>query len=244
MSAPVMLVWTLNDWPKAQYLAHALTIPPQAWSVPSLFVAVGGPEISAFEAAERPDLGELGRGLNALAKLAAAAAHRDPWVKTNLGEGILAGAFHPVLDMPGLVEMCERDGYRVVHIDEAMAARGEGELPDDGLHDAYAPLRLQWLQEGLGDEAILAKTLALPVWGERHHGAAFFLLSRPEDWVLVARMAQTGGHTAAVAALTELVIGLAHPVLLKRLRAVAAEVPEAFDADQLARVERRIPVRR
>jgi len=243
MTAPAMLVWTLNDWPKAQYLAQALAIPPQAWSVPSLFVSVGGPEINAFEAAERPDLGELGRGLNALAKLAAAAAHRDPWVKEHLGEGILAGAFHPVLEMSALVEMCERDGYRVVHIEEAMAGR-EGALPDDGLHDAFAPLRMQWMTEGLDDEAILARTLALPVWEERHHGAAFFLLSRPDDWSLMARLAKAEGHTAALAALAELVIGLAHPVLLKCFRAAAVEVEGAFDADQLARVERLIPVRR
>ena len=243
MTASAMLVWTLERWPKAQYLAQALSIPPQAWTIPSLFVPVGGPEISAFEAAERPDLGELGRGLTALAKLAAAAAHRDLWVKEHLGEGILAGAFHPGLPMRALVEMCERDGYRVVHIDEAMARRVES-LVDDGLHDAHRSLRMKWMAEGRDDETILAKTLALPVWNERHHAAAFFLLSQPNDWPLVVRLARDLNQTAALTVLAELVIELAQPALLKRLSAVAIEAPEAFDAAQMARVERLIPVRR
>lgn len=244
MTAPAMLVWTLHRWPKAQYLAQALTIPTPAWTVPSLFVPVGGPEISAFEAAERPDLGELGTRLKALAKMAAAAAHRDRWVKQHLGEGILAGAFHPGVEMRDLVAMCERDGYRVVHIDDALAAPSEPSPEDDGLHDAFGPLRAKWTADGLDEETIIERTLALPLWKERHHSAAFFLLSRPEDWLVAARVAHRGGHQDALAVLARLVIELAQPVLLKRLASVAKEVPEVFAPEQVTQIERLIPVRR
>lgn len=239
-----MLVWTLHRWPKAQYLAQALSIPPQAWTIPSLFVPVGGPEISAFEAAERPDLGELGTRLKALAKLAAAAAHQDPWVKEHLGEGILAGAFHPGVEMADLVAMCERDGYRVVHIDDALATPGEPTIDDDGLHDAFGPMRAQWTADGLDEVAILERTLSLPVWNARHHGAAFFLLSRPEDWLVAARTAEREQQRDALAVLARLVVELAQPVLLKRLASVAKEVPGVLESNQLAQIERLIPIRR
>lgn len=44
VSGLTMLVFSLRTWPKAQYLARALDVPPEAWEFPFLIVPVGAPK--------------------------------------------------------------------------------------------------------------------------------------------------------------------------------------------------------
>ena len=91
-----MLVWHLRSWPKAQYLAQALGIPPAAWEIPFLFASLGGPEISVFEAYDKPELGGLTARLKALTKPLSQVAHKDMWARDHLfTSDQLAVAFHP-----------------------------------------------------------------------------------------------------------------------------------------------------
>jgi hypothetical protein len=214
---PGLIVFSLRTWPKAQYLARALGIPTNAWDIPFLFAQLGGPELSVFEAMERPNLGGLTARLKALTKPLAAAAYTDPWVSSEvLGGGQVAVAFHPGVDSAQVREMSARDGYRVVDVADALTARRaelDETLANEGLLDGHAALRSRWLNDGMGD--VLERTVALPVWDRRHHSAAFYLASRPEDW---PRLARIDGAGDAMRALRDLVaVDIAHPVLTGRL---------------------------
>jgi hypothetical protein len=219
MSGLTMLVWSLRTWPKAQYLARALEIPAQAWEVPFLMVPVGGPEVSVFEAMERPNYGGLTERLKALTKPLAAAAYEDPWVKRSLlADSKLAVAFHTGASMALVAELSAKDGYRVMTMAEALAERGDdaealGEgLEGEGLLDAHGRMREAWT--GLEDDEVVRRTLALPVWSGRHHSAAFWLASRREDW---GRLRELGASEEAMAALSALVHeDLEHPVIVER----------------------------
>lgn len=219
MSGLTMLVWSLRTWPKAQYLARALEIPAQAWEFPFLMVPVGGPEVSVFEAMERPNFGGLTERLKALTKPLAAAAYEDPWVKRALlAESKLAVAFHTGASMDLVRELSAKDGYRVVSMAEAMAERGdEVEALDDalegeGLLDAHGRLRERWT--GLDDDEVVRRTLALPVWGRRHHSAAFWLASQRPFW---ERLRSLGASDEAMQALSALIReDLEHPVIVER----------------------------
>jgi hypothetical protein len=221
----VMLVWTLRTWPKAQYVARALSIPPDAWEIPFLFAPLGGPEISVFEAMEKPELGGLTQRLRGLTKPLAAAAYTDPWIKsTLLAESKLALAFHPGVDAEQVQQMSTRDGYRVVDMATAMSERGDQlgseSLADEGLADRHAQLRAKWKAEGADDDALLRRTLALPVWDTAYHSAAFYLLSRVADWPRIGELGSE--HELAQRRLRELVSDVAHPVLSNRLHTLSA----------------------
>ena len=222
-------MFSLRTWPKAQYLAKALEIPPEAWEFPFLIVPVGGPEVSVFEAFERPNFGGLTERLKAMTKPLAAAAYEDPWVKRELlADSKLAVAFHSGTTVEVVRDLSARDGYRVMSMAEAMDDRGTGaaEVEDDfegeGLLDRHGWLRERWL--GVDDDEMLRRTLSLPAWSTRHHSAAFWLASRPGDW---SRLAELGARPAVMSALGELVTeDLAHPVLAKRwAQTVIAPVP-------------------
>jgi len=214
-----MLVWSLRTWPKAQYLARALSIPPEAWEFPFLIVPVGGPEVSVFEAFERPNFGGLTERLKALTKPLAAAAYEDPWVKRELlAESKLAVAFHSGTSVEVVRELSLADGYRVVSMAEALAERGQSaadvgdDFASEGLLDRQGWLREQWL--GCDDDEMLRRTLALPPWSSRHCSAAFWLASRVDDW---ARLRELGASDQAMGALGGLIEDdLAHPVLTRR----------------------------
>ncbi len=243
-----MLVWTLRSWPKAQYLARALALPPEAWEIPFLFVKVGGPELSVFEARERPELGGVTGRLKALTKPLVAAAYGDPWARSEIfGEGQIAVAFHPGATLHEVRAMCTDDGYLVLGVDEALLRRGDAplaaDLHDEGLVDGHARLRGGWRDAGADDTEVLRRTLALPVWHRRDHSAAFFLASQPDAWKRAAEHARELGDDAPILALAELVLTeLAHPVLARRLYAVAADIglpPSVVTrAAQLARLRR------
>ena len=211
MSTHTLLLWNLRTWPKAQYLARALGIPAEAWEIPFLFAPLGGPELSIFEAMEKPELGGLTGRLKALTKPLAAAASTDPWVSHNIAQSKLAVAFHPGVSMAQAREMTTQDGYRVVGISEALAERRTAEidpsLSDEGLIDQHARLRRTWA--GADDETIIANTLLLPVWEHRHHSAAFFLCAQAKAW----RNLAPSPRDALEALITE---DIAHPVLTKR----------------------------
>ena len=214
-----MLVFSLRTWPKAQYLARALEIPPEAWEFPFLIVPVGGPEVSVFEAFERPNFGGLTERLKAMTKPLAAAAYADPWVKREvLADSKLAVAFHTGTTLEVVRELSARDGYEVMSMAEAIEARGDdvADLGDDlggeGLLDRHGWLRDRWL--GVDDDEVLRRTLSLPTWSTRHHSAAFWLASRPADW---GRLAELGASAELMAALGGLVgEDLGHPVLATR----------------------------
>lgn len=211
---PVLVAWTLRTWPKAQYLARALEIPPAAWEIPYLFTALGGPELSVFEAMEKPELGGLTARLKALTKPLAAAAYADPWIKSELlGNSKLALAFHPGVDLDQLGEMCDRDGYRVVDMATALAERGpqvDDALSDEGLVDGHAALRALWADSD--DDSVTARTLQLDVWSRHDHSAAFYLVSQRERWSAIRE------HTNAWRCVTELITtDIAHPALDRHL---------------------------
>lgn len=247
-----MLLWTLRTWPKAQYLARALAIPAEAWEIPYLFVAIGGPELSVFEAMEKPELGGLTTRLKALTKPVAAAAYNDAWVREEVLAGSkLAVAFHPGVTAEQVREMSERDGYRVLDMAAAMTARGSiphgDDWRDEGLSDAHATCRAAWREEGADDDELLARTLALDVWESHDHSAAHYLASRPADWPRLATLALAKDRGAALRALASLVLdAVEHPVLIKPLAALAArpELAGVFDdatrtrASELGRLRR------
>lgn len=207
-----LIAWTLRTWPKAQYLARAMGIPPDAWEIPYLFVPIGGPELSVFEAMEKPELGGLTARLKALTKPLAAAAYTDPWIRSELiGESKLAVAFHPGVDLEQVRQMCTRDGYQVLDMASAIEARGEvaldERLEEEGLLDGHARLRAAWPEED-----IVHNTIALPVWPARHHSAAFYLASRIDSWP-----ALEGDVAQAIRSLVT--TDLMHSALIKRLPA-------------------------
>ncbi len=206
-----MLIFTLRTWPKAQHLARALGIPVDAWEIPFLFVAVGGPELSVFEAMEKPELGGLTARLKALTKPLAAAAHDDVWVREHVrGESKIAVAFHPGVNLDQLREMSSRDGYDVVDMATALAARRATDvadnLDDEGLLDGFGRLSKDW-----PDADRVARTLALPAWHHHHHSAAFFLLGARWDDIDFTQ------HAEARDALKALGADVLHPVITRRL---------------------------
>ncbi|MCA9617723.1 MAG: HAD family hydrolase, partial [Myxococcales bacterium] len=202
--SPAMLLWTLRSWPKAQPLARALQIPPEAWEIPFLFVAVGGPELSIFEARERPELGGLTARLKALTKPLAAAATSDPWVRDAIARGgRLAVAFQPGVDEDEVRRFSEGDGYRVWGIRAALEARGPftPRLVDEGLADACP-----WSTPA----AIRQALASAEMWQARHHSAAFRLVedvagwgaflaeATPEDKMALITREQAGGNLVAM----------------------------------------------
>ncbi len=229
-----MLVWTLRTWPKAQYLARALEIPSDAWEIPYLFVPLGGPEVSVFEAMEKPELGMLTGRLRALTKPLAAAAYTDPWVKATLiGDSKLAVAFHPGVSAELVQEMSTRDGYRVVDMATAMSERtasskqqtagaeqpAEETLAREGLLDQHAEMRARWKAEGVDHDAMVARTLALPVWQTRHHSAAFYLASRLRDWPQSRELPWSSDAREALQALVR--TDIAHPLVTEQLQSLS-----------------------
>ena len=219
-----MLVWTLRMWPKAQYLARAMGIPPDAWEIPYLFAPVGGPELSVFEAMDRPELGGLTQRLKALTKPLAAAAFEDPWVFGELLAGSkLAMAFHPGVDIEQVRTMSERDGYRVVGMAERLAEKRaiSADMTDEGLIDGHAELRAAWRNKGMDDDAMVDNTVRLPVWSTRYHSAAFYLTSRTDAWGRIAELCSGQQEPNAATAVAELVRSdIEHRTLLNRLGAL------------------------
>lgn len=220
-----MLLWTLRSWPKAQPLARALQIPPEAWEIPFLFVAVGGPELSIFEARERPELGGLTARLKALTKPLAAAATSDPWVRDAIARGgRLAVAFQPGVDEDEVRRFSEGDGYRVWGIRAALEARGPftPRLVDEGLADACP-----WSTPA----AIRQALASAEMWQARHHSAAFRLVEDVAGWG--AFLAEATPEAAD--GLGGLVLDdLAHPVLALPLQRAAEEAGVARLADRAA----------
>jgi hypothetical protein len=230
MAGLTMLVWSLRSWPKAQYLARALGIPVDAWEFPFLLVPVGGPEVSVFEAMDRPNFGGLTERLKALTKPLAAAAYDDPWIKAELlADSKLAMAFHTGATVELVTELSRRDGYRVVTMAEALQARGDAcaeDLHDEGLLDMHARWRRAWRVDGVKDEAILGETLKRGSWSTHLHSAAFFLASCP-DWSPVA------AHEQAADALAKLVLDdLEHPILARRLAKTSGFPPDVVERAQ------------
>ncbi|MEZ4441192.1 MAG: hypothetical protein R3B72_18980 [Polyangiaceae bacterium] len=223
--SPAMLLWTLRSWPKAQPLARALQIPPEAWEIPFLFVAVGGPELSIFEARERPELGGLTARLKALTKPLAAAATSDPWVRDAIARGgRLAVAFQPGVDEDEVRRFSEGDGYRVWGIRAALEARGPftPRLVDEGLADACP-----WSTPA----AIRQALASAEMWQARHHSAAFRLVEDVAGWG--AFLAEATPEAAD--GLGGLVLDdLAHPVLALPLQRAAEEAGVARLADRAA----------
>ena len=245
-----MLLWTLRTWPKAQYLARALGIPPDGWEIPYMFVAVGGPELSVFEAMEKPELGGLTTRLKALTKPLAGAAYEDPWVRREIiGESKLAVAFHPGVTVEQVREMSERDGYRVWEMPDAMTARADAVVGDDfaaeGILDGHARLRRR--SDGEDSDAVWQRTLALPAWPARHHSAAFHLAAQRDQWGHVARMAIAAGTRDPFTALAALILDdVQHAVLAKPLAMLASdpEVAGLFDDDVGERASQLVRLRR
>jgi hypothetical protein len=182
---PGMLVCTIRSWPKAQYLALALGIPPAAWEIPFLFASLGGPEISVFEAYDKPELGGLTARLKALTRPFSEAVHRDKWARTTIfGTEQLAVAFHPGTDFDEVVKRGKEDGYRVYQMHEILKERtvpGSANPVgrDEGLEDWQGYRLARWRLTGEDDRTIYQNTLALD-WGD-FTSASFFLLSRLED---------------------------------------------------------------
>lgn len=232
-----MLVWTLRSWPKAQYLARALGIPPEAWEIPFLFVAIGGPELSVFEAMEKPELGGLTARLKALTKPLAGAAYADAWVRRELLAGSkLAVAFHPGVTVEEVRVMSERDGYRVLDMAAALSTQGSTDWHEEGLRDTHASCRAAWRDDGADDDELLSRTLALDVWASHHHSAAHYLASRHADWARVASLALSAGRAEALSALASLVLdAVQHPVLTKPFAALAREPELAAVFDETTR---------
>ncbi|MEM9693444.1 MAG: hypothetical protein AAGA56_12920 [Myxococcota bacterium] len=254
---PGMLVWTLRRWPKAQYLALALGIPPAAWDIPFLFAALGGPEISVFEAYDKPELGGLTNRLKALTRPLSEAVHRDRWARENLFQTEqLAVAFHPGTDFDEVVKRGREDGYRVEAMDDLLDERttpaSSGAVGrHEGLEDWQSYRLARWRFSGLDDRAIYARTLAVEGWGEDFSSAGFFLLSRLEDLALLIELgdAQPPSHATrdwVVERLATLAFEqLAHPSLLTPFlqKGLADRIPGSvwnqmrrIDPNRIARV--------